>query len=536
MPASPLSDDPIAQVSNQLEEVGWFSGHLINIMPVGVCVCNMDGFVLTYNTRAAELWGYEPSLTGLERARYCGSKNIYLLDGTLLRRMEFPVVQVLADGQPKRDLQFSIEQPSGTRVVTVANINPILDAHKNQVGAVVCFQDISFKLRYEQQQLELTKSLLRGAKMATITHMAAEWAHDFNNLLHGVRCGLDLIRRQLVRTSNSRGCEHIDLALQEIAKATPLVQRLLVLARGSVSDQTLCSIDSIVVSLSDLMQHVLGPAISLTLDLKTPDAAVRMNRSVFEDILMNLCVNAHHAMPTGGEVVISSRMHLAQVETPSDSIGPRLAFSIRDNGHGMSQEDLQLALDPSSIVKQDYESPILRFAMAKRFVTLSGGILDLRSQSGVGTNVTMLLPVENGLASQQHADRVATVVSKQPCAGISPSLCRRILLVEDDDNIQHGLTVMLQMAGHEVIASSSGENAVELLRSEPPFDLVISDHALPGTLQDADVLDIVVGRYPSSKAILITGLPPHHISRTSYQMLIKPFSFEELEEAMVMTQ
>ncbi len=527
MVSPPLSDAPLGQTNRHPEEVVWFSHYLIDTMPVGVCVCDMDGFVVAYNKYAVTLWGQAPLVDGPERAKYCGSKNICQLDGTSLHREEFPVVQVLADGQPKRELQFLIEQPSGMRVTVVANINPILDAQGAQIGAVVCFDT--------RQQSELTKSLQHGAKLAASTHMSAEWAHDFNNLLHGVRWELDLIRRRLVRTGDTESCHHVDLALHEITKARPFVQRLLTLARESSSDHTLCSVDSTLISLADLMQHVLGPTVRLTLALRTPDAVVRMNRSVFEDVLMNLCMCARDAMPDGGEVVMTSCLNCPSGEASLDSITPYLALSVRDNGQGMSQEQVQHALDPSSLTKQDCDSSILGFAMAKRFTILSGGTFDLRSQSGAGTNVTMFLPMDNGLASQQSIAHAPADISGQPHPVASLSKRLRIVLVEDDHTIRQELTDRLQMVGHEVLAFPSGEEAIGLLRSEQPLDLVISDHVLPGPLQGSDVLDIATTCRPGLKTILITGLFPHHIAQKRYPMLTKPFTLEELEQALVTT-
>lgn len=173
--------------------------------------------------------------------------------------------------------------------------------------------------------------------------------------------------------------------------------------------------------------------------------------------------------------------------------------------------------------------------MAKRFTTLSGGTFDLRSQSETGTNATLFLPVSNRPASQQSLDCAPLVEPEQPHPTISSSQHLRILLVEDDLNIQRGLTAMLQISGHEVMACSLGEDAIDILRSEQPLDLLISDHALPGTLQGTDVLEIAASRRRGLKTILITGLPPRHIARNRYQVLIKPFTFEELEQAMFTT-
>lgn len=173
--------------------------------------------------------------------------------------------------------------------------------------------------------------------------------------------------------------------------------------------------------------------------------------------------------------------------------------------------------------------------MAKRFTTLSGGTFDLHSQSGVGTNVTMFLPMDDALAPRQSIDHGPAVVSEQPRPITSLNKCLRILLVEDDRTIQQELADMLRMGGHEVFAFASGEDAVDLLRTEQPLDLVISDHALPGSLQGSDVLDIATNRRLGLKTLLITGLPPHHSTRKRYPVLIKPFTFEELEQAILTT-
>ena len=120
-------------------------------MPIAVYVCDQDGLILQYNTRAVELWGRTPKIDDSEE-RFCGSHRLFRADGTVLPHGQTPMAQVLRTGEPVRDAEVTIERPNGSRVHVLVNIDPLFSDEGELIGAVNCFQDIS---RLKQAEAEL---------------------------------------------------------------------------------------------------------------------------------------------------------------------------------------------------------------------------------------------------------------------------------------------------------------------------------------------------------------------------------------------
>jgi len=118
------------------------SGALLEALPIGVYCCGTDGVITQFNRRAAELWGRTPKIGDTDQ-RFCGAHKLFLPDGSPLPLEKTPMVDVLRDHTPSRDLHVIIERPDGTHVHVVANIEPLFDEDGAFVGAVNCFQDVS---------------------------------------------------------------------------------------------------------------------------------------------------------------------------------------------------------------------------------------------------------------------------------------------------------------------------------------------------------------------------------------------------------
>lgn len=120
-------------------------------MPIAVYVCDRDGRIVHYNSRAAELWGRVPK-TGDSAERFCGSHRLFRADGSVLPHGQTPMAQVLRTGEPARDAEVIVERPDGSRIPVLVNIDPLLNDEGELIGAVNCFQDIS---RLKQAESEL---------------------------------------------------------------------------------------------------------------------------------------------------------------------------------------------------------------------------------------------------------------------------------------------------------------------------------------------------------------------------------------------
>ena len=123
-------------------------GHVLDLIPTAVCVCDMEGFIKRYNPAAVQLWGRRPSLNDANE-RFCGSYKLYLTDGTYLPHNQSPMAECIKYGLPRKDLEYILERPDLSRIFIRVNVVPVVDETGKQVGAINCFEDIS-----EQKEAE----------------------------------------------------------------------------------------------------------------------------------------------------------------------------------------------------------------------------------------------------------------------------------------------------------------------------------------------------------------------------------------------
>ncbi|HXL68977.1 MAG TPA: HWE histidine kinase domain-containing protein [Xanthobacteraceae bacterium] len=165
----------------------------LDMLPIGVYVCDRDGTLIQFNRRAAELWGRTPKV-GSER--FCGTHKAYTIDGKPLDLAQSPMSEVLKTGQPAQNREFILERPDGSRITIVANVEPIFDDQGKVVGAIDCFQDIT-NLRAAEDAVRQSergfRQLLEALPAAVYTTDAAGRITFFNQAaaeLWGVRPAL----------------------------------------------------------------------------------------------------------------------------------------------------------------------------------------------------------------------------------------------------------------------------------------------------------------------------------------------------------
>ena len=149
---------PVSVISRAVEKNFSSADGLLDRLPVGLSVCNVDGTLVQYNQRAATLWGHAPSLGAAENS-FCGAQKAYRIDGRLLDHDQTPMALLLQTGEPQHDRELVIERADGTRITILANLDPLLDDDGNLVGGVSCFQDITERKRAEAEKTVLLREL-----------------------------------------------------------------------------------------------------------------------------------------------------------------------------------------------------------------------------------------------------------------------------------------------------------------------------------------------------------------------------------------
>jgi signal transduction histidine kinase/CheY-like chemotaxis protein len=383
--------------------------------------------------------------------------------------------------------------------------------------------------RVEQRSAELMKEvaareqaqeqLRQVQKMETIGQLTGGVAHDFNNLLMAVMGNLDLLRRRIPDDPRLRRL--VDGALQGAERGASLTQRLLAFARQQDLRAVAVDLRSLLEGMVDLLERSLGPRVALRLDIAEGLPPARIDANQLELAILNLAINARDAMPDGGRIDIKVTQYEAKRD-PSLSPGRYLELSVADTGTGMSPEILKRAIEPFFSSKPIGKGTGLGLSMVHGLAVQLGGTLQLTSTVGKGTCATLVLPVAN---SAPEAESAAPAVQKTRRSAV-------ILFVDDDPLIAMSTTEMLEDLGHRVIGANSGRHALDILRSEQPIDLMVTDHMMPGMTG----LELVAASRevrPSLPVLLATGyaeLPEG--TQLDLPRLAKPYHQDQLRDQL----
>ena len=383
--------------------------------------------------------------------------------------------------------------------------------------------------RVEQRTADLMKEvaarekaqeqLRQAQKMETIGQLTGGVAHDFNNLLMVVMGNLDLLRKRI--PDDPRLHRLIDGAVQGAERGASLTQRLLAFARQQDLRAVPVDLNTLIQGMSDLLQRSLGPRVVLRLDIPQGLPAARVDANQLELAILNLAINARDAMPDGGSIDIKVAQYQASND-PALKSGGYLKLSVIDTGVGMTAEILKRAVEPFFSSKPLGKGTGLGLSMVHGLAVQLGGTLQLSSTVGKGTTATLVLPVATNLPK---AESPAHTVQKVNRSAV-------ILFVDDDPLIAMSTTEMLEDLGHHVIGASSGLHALDIIRSEQPIDLMMTDHVMPG-MTGIELAAASRQLRPSLPILLATGyaeLPEG--AQLDLPRLAKPYHQDQLRDRL----
>jgi signal transduction histidine kinase/CheY-like chemotaxis protein len=383
--------------------------------------------------------------------------------------------------------------------------------------------------RVEQRTADLMKEvaarekaqeqLRQAQKMETIGQLTGGVAHDFNNLLMAVMGNLDLLRKRV--PNDPRLHRLIDGAVQGAERGASLTQRLLAFARQQDLRAVPVDLTALVQGMIDLLERSLGPRVVLRLDLPENLPPARVDANQLELAILNLAINARDAMPDGGSIDIRVAKYQA-VNDPALQSGCYLKLSVIDTGRGMTAEILKRAVEPFFSSKPLGKGTGLGLSMVHGLAVQLGGALQLSSAVGKGTTATLLLPVATAAPEAESPVQAAPKVNRSAV----------ILFVDDDPLIAMSTTEMLEDLGHRVIGANSGPHALDIIRSEQPIDLMMTDHVMPG-MTGIELAAASREVRPSLPILLATGyaeLPEG--AQLDLPRLAKPYHQDQLRDRL----
>lgn len=372
--------------------------------------------------------------------------------------------------------------------------------------------------RERRAELELAQNALRQAqKMEAMGQLTGGVAHDFNNLLTPIMGSLDMMMRNGL--GNEREQRLISGAMQSAERAKTLVQRLLAFARRQPLQPVPADVAKLILGMADLIESTTGPNIRVSVEAadELPPALTDPNQ--LEMALLNLAVNARDAMPDGGTLCISASAETVGLGHPTNlQPGRYVRLSVADTGSGMDEGTIARAIEPFFSTKGVGKGTGLGLSMVHGLASQLGGVLTIDSKPGTGTDVQLWLP-ESAVAPGAAVERPGSTTENRPRG--------RALLVDDEALVRLSTADMLSDLGYAVIEAASGEEAMQLIDTGERFDLLVTDHLMPG-ITGTDLARKVRAAMPQVSILLVSGYAEREGVASDIPRLVKPFRKDEL--------
>ncbi|MEM7544531.1 MAG: ATP-binding protein [Pseudomonadota bacterium] len=379
------------------------------------------------------------------------------------------------------------------------------------------------------------RQFVQSQKMQAVGQLAGGVAHDFNNLLTAILGHCDLIA--LRHSESDPDFDDLNQIRQNANRAAALVRQLLAFSRQQKLNPQACVLPEVLSELSHLLNRLLSARVTLKVDCETELWPVWLDAQQFEQVILNLVVNARDAMPDGGKITIQCANECVTREEKRDRavipVGDYVRITVADEGTGMDPDTRAKAFEPFFSTKPTGEGTGLGLSTAYGIIKQTGGFIFIDSEVGTGTSFTILIPRIS--AEQASMPDEGDAAARKTAVDLSGA--GRILLVEDEAPVRAFATRALRLRGYEVIEAEHAEAALTILGDgDVDIDLIISDVVMPG-LDGPTWVREARNSHPDLGVIFTSGYNEDVFRKginglENCSFLPKPFSLDELSSAV----
>ena len=369
-------------------------------------------------------------------------------------------------------------------------------------------------------------------KMQAVGQLAGGIAHDVNNVLTAIRGHCDLL--MLRHHEGDPDFEYLNQIRSQTGRAAAVISQLLAYSRRQTMRREITQLTDTLDDMQFMLKHLTTERVKFRVQHARELGLVRIDRSEFQRVIVNLAVNASHAMPGGGDIIMrTSNVDAADPLVADYDVmapGRYVQIEVSDNGEGIAPENLGKIFEPFFTTKGQGQGTGLGLSTVYGIIKQMNGFIFCDSEVGTGTTFRIFLPRYEGTVPSEEP----VVAKKAPTAkprDLSGSGC--ILLVEDEDAVRSFAVRALELRGYKVLAAAGGEEALEIVKEDPDaIDLVVSDVIMPGMtgpemmrevreLRD-DVLFIFISGYAED------AFRDEMLEDENFRFLAKPFSLNDL--------
>jgi len=489
---------------------------------IGLSLVTSDGIYLETNSAMANMIGYDRSeLIGKPVADFTHPDD-------LDRRNQF--VRDLWEGNVSSgEQERRFVHRNGSVVHTLIWASVQRDESGKPLYFISLVQDITKHKQTEAENKKIESQLLHAQKMEAIGTLAGGIAHDFNNILSVIIGNTEILSfGEDIDPSVRNGLDQILAASQ---RAKQLVSQILAISRNGKQEKILINLKPIIKETLEFLRASLPTLIQLRHRLEPDAGTIMAEPSQMQQVLMNLCVNAGHAMEKDGGVlqIDLSNAALTQEDTrfdPKVEPGDFVKLTVSDTGHGMEPPVLQRIFDPYFTTKELGKGTGLGLTAVHGIVTSHGGMIRVDSEVGKGTTFTIFLPRAMGFEKVEDKPR-------QPL----PMGTEKILFVDDEKVLADLGRQILGELGYQVETRTSPVEALEAFRANPQkFDLVITDLTMP-QMTGLNLARKIMEIRPGMPIILCTGFSEQANEKAANAMgicafLLKPLVMRDMAGAV----
>jgi PAS domain S-box-containing protein len=485
---------------------------LVETAPVGIVEVDLEGNMHWWNRAAAKIFAW-PDF------REVAEQSAPALPSTLKDRFEGMWSEALRGSlEGSRDFQ-DVEISGRLRHLTASAV-PLPSVGTETRSLLTLIDDVT-------NQRELKQELRHAHQMELRGQVASSVAHDFNNLLTLISGYAEILSQDLA--SDDHEMEMVRNIQTTASRASQLTGRLQAIGRTQSTESVVLNPVDLIRSNAEVLERIVGVDIEVVWSLESSASNVKVDADQFEQMILNLAINARDAMPNGGRLIIAARDVAVDAQAGSQLDLPEgnyVMISVADTGIGMDEETQKHCFDPLFTTKGPFKGTGMGLAAARRLLEESGGVIRSSSALGQGTTFEVFLPASlEGASVQPPREQTER-----------PRGSAEVLLAEDDEGLRTLMAQVLGRNGYVVVEAASAEQALELARTrESPIDVLISDVVMD-MLSGPELARSLQGVHPSLRVLFISGTADATVldvlTEGTGTFLAKPFKPSELIDAI----
>ena len=414
------------------------------------------------------------------------------------------------------------KRQDGSLFTEKATISPMFDDTGEITNFVASKRDITSELALREQNRQMQK-------MEALGRLTGGVAHDFNNLLHAMNGFVELAGMDLPPDHRSR--PYLEQTLTAGRRAANLVQQLLLFSRKKTMEFKSLDLNAAASDMLKMVGRIIGTDIQLDWRPWNSSLTIHADAGMMDQVLMNLCVNARDAMPDGGVLTVSTSV--MEADAPFCAVhswarrGRYAVIKVRDTGMGMDEKTMDRIFEPFFTTKEEGKGTGLGLATAYGVIQQHGGMIEVSSEPGKGSEFTIFLPLTTKKAAPINKYREETVAGG----------AETILIAEDEAMVRQMARAILIRAGYTVLTAEDGQEAVDMFEEHcGQISLVIMDITMP-KLTGGEVFERIRAIKPEIPVLVCSAYnegseKTDFVAKEGLSYLQKPYSAKTLMKSV----